>query len=414
MKASITTFFESGFRTVAVLAVCQALSMTGVSVVMMTTALAGAYLSNDPQLATLPLAMQFVATMCAAIPAALLMRRVGRRIGFSLGQLLGIIGGVLSTYALFENNFSMFIAGAVIIGFHNAFWSYYRFAAAEATSSAHRSKAISYVLAGGVIAAVVGPELSILTRESFAPVLFAGCYTSMSIISLVAIVLLQFGRLSKPTVTLHNARPRALPEIMRQPKFVLAVFSAMVGYGVMIHIMSVTPLSMVDRGLTFEDAAFVIEWHALAMFAPSFFSGSFVKRVGAAPVISLGLALNIVCLAVNLAGTELLNYWIALAALGLGWNFMFVGGTSLLTETYRPEEKEKVQAINDFLIFATISLATFSSGALHSTMGWSAVNAAMTLPLALALSVVLWFITKQRNASFVQVAQTKDLEKLEG
>jgi len=379
-----------------VLAGCQALSMTGVSLVMMITALAGAYLSNDPQLATLPLAMQFVGTMCATIPAALFMRRFGRHLGFSLGQILGLIGGALSTYSLFDNNFSMFIVGAIVIGFHNAFWSYYRFAAAEATSSAYRSRAISYVLAGGVVAAVVGPELSILTRESFAPVLFAGCYTGMAIISFVAFVLLQFARLPKPTVSLHNGKPRDLPEIMRQPKFVVAALSAMVGYGVMIHIMSVTPLSMVDRGLTFEDAAFVIEWHALAMFGPSFLTGSFVKRFGAVPVISLGLALNIVCLAVNLSGTDLLNYWIALAALGLGWNFMFVGGTSLLTETYRPEEKEKVQAINDFLTFATISLATFSSGALHSTMGWSAVNAVMVFPLAIAFSAILWFVTKKR------------------
>ncbi len=386
-------------RTVGVLAFGQALSMTGAGIVILVTGLAGAYLAEDDRLATLPLAIQFVATMTATFPAALWMKHVGRRIGFTAGQMIGVCGGALSCFALLEGRFDLLVAGAAPLGVHNAFWGYYRFAAAEAAPPDKRAKAISWVMAGGILSALAAPELSKATRELFAPVLFAGCYAAIAVLATCTAVLIQTAALKKPAChsTAADAQARPLADIVRQPIFVVAAVSAMVGYGVMILVMSATPLSMVDCGFAFDDAAFVIQWHALAMFAPSFFTGALIKSFGALRIISIGVALNIVCMISNLSGVELMNFWLGLTALGLGWNFMFIGGTALLTESYRPSEQEKAQGANDFLVFATISVATFSSGALQNGLGWMAVNVAMVLPLLIAATALLWLSRQQKR-----------------
>lgn len=386
-------------RTVGVLAIGQALSMTGAGIVMLVTGLAGAYLAEDDRLATLPLAIQFVATMVATFPAALWMKLVGRRIGFTVGQLIGVCGGVLSCVALLEGRFDLLVAGAALLGVHNAFWGYYRFAAAEAAPPDRRAKAISWVMAGGILSALAAPELSKATRELFAPVLFAGCYAAIAVLATVTAVLIQTAALKKPARQVFDAESQARPlkDIVSQPIFIVAAVSAMVGYGVMILVMSATPLSMVDCGFAFDDAAFVIQWHALAMFAPSFFTGALIKSFGALRIISVGVALNVVCMISNLSGVELMNFWLGLTALGLGWNFMFIGGTALLTESYRPSEQEKAQGANDFLVFATISVATFSSGALQNGLGWTAVNIAMVLPLLIAATALLWLSRQQKH-----------------
>lgn len=385
-------------RSVLVLALSQALSMTGAGIVMLVTALAGAYLATDDRLATLPLAIQFVSTMAATFPAALWMRRVGRRIGFTVGQGIGICGGVVSCIALLQGRFDLLIAGSALLGAHNAFWGYYRFAAAEAAEPEKRAKAISLVMAGGVLSALAAPEIAKATRDLFSPITFAGCYAAIAVLSAMTAVLIQFASLKKrprfDKATESAIRP--LREIARQPVFIVAVISAMVGYGVMILVMSATPLSMVDCGFAFEDAAFVIQWHALAMFGPSFVTGTLIKRFGVLPIISVGLVLNVLCMISNISGVQLTNFWLGLTALGLGWNFMFIGGTTLLTDAYRPNEQEKTQAANDFLVFATISLATFSSGALQNSLGWVAVNAAMVPPLLVASAAVLWLAGKSK------------------
>jgi predicted MFS family arabinose efflux permease len=388
-------------QTVFVMALGQALSMTGASIVMLVTALAGAYLAPDARLATLPLAIQFVFTMIAAFPAALWMKKVGRRIGFTAGQIIGVSGGVVSCLALLDNNFLVLIAGAALLGAHNAFWGYYRFAAAEAAPPDFRARAISFVMAGGIVSAIAGPELAKATRELFSPVLFAGCYAALAALSAVAAVLIQFAALPAPRSGLRRGEvpARSLKEITAQPVFIVAAVSGMVGYGTMILVMSATPLSMVDCGLSFEDAAFVIQWHALAMFGPSFFTGSLIKRFGVLRIITTGIILNVGCMAANLSGIELANFWTGLVALGLGWNFMFIGGTTLLTECYRTEEQEKTQAANDCLIFATISVATFSSGALQNSFGWEAVNGAMVVPLSIAMAAVVWLASRQRRTA---------------
>ncbi len=392
--------FHSARRTIGAMAFGQALSMTGAGIVMLVTGLAGAYLADDDRLATLPLAMQFIFTMIAAFPAALWMKHVGRRIGFTVGQLIGVCGGLVSAFALFQNSFGILICGAALLGVHNAFWGYYRFAAAEASPPDLRARAISFVMAGGILSALAAPELAKLTREVFSPILFAGCYAAIAVLSLFTAALIQIAALPPPRgASAGLSPPRPLKEIAAQPTFIVAAISGMVGYGTMILVMSATPLSMVDCGLTFDDAAFVIQWHALAMFGPSFFTGSLIKRFGVLRIISTGVVLNVGCMAANLSGVELANFWTGLVALGLGWNFMFIGGTTLLTECYRPEEQEKTQAANDFLIFATISVATFSSGALQNSFGWAAVNGAMAVPLAVALAAVMWLAARERRAA---------------
>lgn len=385
-------------RSVLVLAFSQAVSMTGAGIVMLVTGLAGAYLAVDDRLATLPLAMQFVATMAATFPAALWMKRVGRRIGFTVGQGIGVCGGLVSCFALLEGRFDLLVVGAMLLGVHNAFWGYYRFAAAEAALPEKRAKAISLVMAGGILSAVAAPELSKATRDLFSPITFAGCYATIAALAFFTACLIQTAALKKPVAPSHryDQKARPLAEIVRQPRFVVAATSAMVGYGVMILVMSATPLSMVDCGFAFEDAAFVIQFHVLAMFGPSFFTGSLIKKFGVMRIISIGVALNVVCMISNMSGVELGNFWLGLTALGLGWNFMYIGGTTLLTDVYHPSEQEKTQAANDFLVFATISVATFSSGALQNGFGWIAVNGAMVVPLLAAAAALFWLVKLNR------------------
>lgn len=365
--------------------------MTGVSVVTLTTGLAGVYLAATPVLATAPLAAQFVATMLATYSAAMFMRKYGRRAGFTLGQCIGLLGAVCSVYALMDKSFPLFMAAGAILGVHNAFWGYYRFAAAEAADPAFKSKAISLVMAGGVLAAVAGPELAKHARDLLEPVVFAGCYVAIAALCAINIVLLQFAKLPGASVAKVQTGGRTWTELIQDPKFAAAAAAAMAGYGVMILVMAATPLSMSDCGLSFNDAAFVIQWHGLAMFAPSFFTGSLIQRWGASRIIVIGLALNMVCMAVNMTGTDISHFWVGLVALGLGWNFMYVGATTLLTEAYRPEERDTAQATNDTLVFATISIATFASGALQNTLGWTAVNSIIALPLILALMALMRF-----------------------
>jgi MFS family permease len=389
---------ESARRNVMVLAICQALSMSGSSLVMTISALAGQMLATDKSLATVPLALQFTATMMTTIPASLLMGRVGRRIGFTLGQVIGLIGAAVACRAIFVGDFWMFAAGSSLLGVHNAFWQYYRFAAADTAGPEFRAKAISYVMAGGVIAAILGPQISKWTVDMFDPILFAGGYIGIMGLSFVTLVLLQAVRIPKPGISHISVAGRPLSEIIRQPKFILAVMTAMFGYGVMTLVMTATPLAMTICGFGFSTTATVIQWHVLAMFAPSFFTGSLIKRYGVINVIIAGTVLATGAMAVNLSGITQANFTAGLILLGLGWNFMFIGGTTLVTETYRPEEQSKVQAFNDFLVFGTVATASFSSGALQAKVGWAAVNMTLSVPMFLVFLGAVWFkITGQEK-----------------
>ena len=375
---------------VLLLALCQALFTTSNAVVVTASALAGQQLAPGSGLATLPFSLQFVATMAVTFPASMLMKRLGRRVGFALGAGCALASGVLGCLAILNDQFGLFcLAGAVYGGFVGCA-QYYRFAAADASAPALRSRAIGYVLAGGVVAALVGPELAKATSGLFAPVLFAGCYAAVAALALATLCVLALVTIPRPSAAERSASGRPLREIARQPAFVVALLGAMTAYGAMSLIMTATPLAMVACTHSFGDAAFVIQWHILGMFAPSFISGRLVARFGAGRIMLVGCGLMLACVATSLSGVGVAQFWAALLLLGIGWNFMFVGATTLLTTSYELAEKAKVQAVNDLLVFGTVALASLSSGALQHGLGWGAVNLGVLPPLLAALGALLW------------------------
>ena len=390
---------KADMGSVAILAVCQALGMSCLALSITITALVGKGLAPTPALATLPLALQFVATAVVTIPASLLMGRFGRRAGFTLGSLIGIVGGVVSCVAVFLGDFWLFCLGAACLGGFGTHVALYRFAAADVAGAAHRSRAISYVMIGGVVAAVVGPELAKWSKDLFAPIEFAGGYAAVAVLAFLALALVQFAALPKPLSRAERGRGRPLAEIVRQPTLIVAVLCAMVAYGSMNLIMVSTPLAMVACAHPFETAAFVIQWHVVGMYAPSFVTGHIIHRVGAPPVIAVGGLLILACVAINQTGVEVLQFWAALLLLGIGWNFMFVGGTTLLTETYRPEEQPRVQAFNEFMVFGTTAVTALASGAVFSTQGWEWVNLGTVFPVVVATAAAVWLQRRPKPAA---------------
>lgn len=390
VPAASATTGDPTRKNVVLLALCQALSMAGSSLVITVSAIVGTMIAADKTLATLPLAFQMTAMMLTTIPASLAMRRFGRRAGFLFGIGTGICGALIATLAIFERDFVLFCIGTAVMGVQMGFAQFYRFAAADTASPAFKSKAISLVLAGGVLAAVLGPNLAKWGRDLFDPVTFAGSYATIAVLWLIPLVLLIFIDIPRPTVEERRHSGRPLVVIMRQPVFVVAIVSAVVAYAMMNMVMTSTPLAMLACGLEFEDAAFVIQWHVLGMYAPAFFTGSIIARYGVLNVMLAGAVLMLGCVAVNLSGQDITRFWLALVLLGVGWNFLFVGATTLLTETYVPAEKAKVQAANDFLVFGSVSVSAFSSGMMQNAFGWDIVNM-MALPfLAVALCMVSW------------------------
>jgi MFS family permease len=386
-------------RNVLLLAMCQALHNSGTSMLIVVSALAGYLLAADKSLATLPLALQWTATMATTIPASLFMRRHGRRLGLSLGALVFAAGGVLGVVALKAGSFEIFSLACMCLGVGNSFAQYYRFTAADSAPEAFRGKAISLVLAGGVVAAVAGPELAKLTIDWLLPALYAGCYATVSLLALTTVLVLQGVRVPRLSAAQLGSSGRPLREIVRQPVFVVAVLSGMAGYGTMTLIMTATPLAMKGCGFAFNDTATVIQGHVLAMFLPSFFTGSLIQRFGVLRVIGAGSLLTTGCLIANMSGVAFAKFWIGLALLGLGWNFMFVGGSTLLTEAYTAEERAKTQAANDFVVFSSSVFAAFGSGMMQNEFGWVAVNAGIAPVMLVALGSVVWLtLYRRRNA----------------
>jgi len=377
-------------KNVILLALCQALGMSCSALIITVTALIGNTLAPDKSLVTLPLALQFLTMMSSAAPASFLMRRFGRRAGFSLGALLGCAAGLLGMQAIFAGSFIQFCFSSILFGAFAAHVQFYRFAAADTASDTFRSRAISLVLAGGVLSAFLGPELAKWSLDLFAPVLYAGGYLCIGVLALTSLVLLQFIEIPRPGKVERGKSGRPLLVIARRPDFAVAVLCAMVGYGAMNLVMTATPLAVVAHNHTFESAALVIQWHVVGMYLPSFFTGHLIHRFGVLTILALGAVLVLGCVAVNLAGTEVIHFWVGLILLGLGWNFMFLGGTNLLTESYRPEERAKAQALNEFLVFGTVTCTALLSGALYNVFGWQAVNIGVVPPLMLVLCAVLW------------------------
>jgi len=387
-------------RNITALAVSQGLMVSAMSLVVTTSALVGFRLAPEPSLATLPVAVQLLATMLTTIPAALLMGRIGRKPGFLLASLFGLSGAALATFAILHEHFWQFVGASALLGMFNGFGSYFRFAAAAAADEAHKSRAISYVMAGGVAAAVVGPNLANWTRDSIEGAAFAGSYASLLVVyslALVALSTLRLPREEGPRGAAGRADTRPLPTIAAQPKFLVALLCATLGYAVMTLVMTTTPLAMQDHAHPFGEISFVIQWHVLGMFAPSFVTGHLIRRFGVIPILTVGALLELLCVAINLSGAGVLNFWAALLLLGVGWNFLFVGGTMLLTETYVAAERFKVQALNDFTVFTAVTIASLSAGALHIHLGWEAVNLGVLPLLALVLLGIAWLSAVDRR-----------------
>ena len=374
----------AGRRNVLLLASSQALMLSAIVLSMSLAAILGALLAPDKSLATLPVAAMVVGTAIASLPAALLMRRWGRRSGFLIGASLGVVGSALAGLGLWQGSFGLFTLGHLLLGSYQGFANYYRFAAAEAVDTAHTTRAISWVVAGGVVAAFLGPQLGQWGRDWFNAGPFVGSYLAQAVLSVVALGLLTQVRL-KPVATAATGTARSVRELLSQPLLLTSILGAAVGYSVMIMVMTATPLAMLGCGLPGQSVTPVIQWHVVGMFAPSFFTGHLVKRFGAPRIMQTGFVLLLAHVAVALSGLEFLHFVSALVLLGVGWNFAFVGGTALLTQTYRPAEQLKVQAINEFLVFGLVATASLSAGWLYDRAGWAALNLAVVPFLLLAL-----------------------------
>ncbi len=389
-------------RNVVLLACCQALSMSAMSMSMTVTALVGQALAGDPALSTLPLALQFTATMLTTMPASLFMRRFGRQMGFSFGVVLGVAGALLATLMIFERSFIGFCAGSILMGAFMGFSVFYRHAAADTASDAFRSKAISLVMAGGVVSALLGPELAkrsydMFTLEGVGTVTYAGCFVVAAVLQALILVALRFVDIPRESAEQRRDTGRPLPEIVRQPRFVVAAAGAMIGYGVMSFVMTATPLAIVGCGFAFTDSAFVIQWHAFAMFAPSFFTGSLIARFGVLRIMMIGAAALILSVGISVSGIELYQFWWGLVMLGIGWNFLFIGGTTLLGECHTSAEKAKVQGLNDFMVFSTVTVSSFSAGAIFHHFGWLAVNISVLPLIGIVIVLLFWLMRQNRR-----------------
>jgi MFS family permease len=327
------------------------------------------------------------------------MGRFGRRPGFWLGTLLGAVAAAIGVVSLVLGSFWLFCFGHVFYGAYQSFAQYYRFAAAEAATPAFRSRAISYVLLGPAVAALVGPHLAALTKDVATSATFAGTYAVVFLLSLAATAVVTLIDLPKPVEHKGDLPPRPIGVVVRQPKFLIAVFCAAIGFGVMNLAMTATPLAMQAHHHGINETAFVIQWHVLGMFLPSFFTGSLIARFGAPRLMLAGVVLLLCHVAVALSGVEFLHFASALVLLGVGWNFSYLGGTSLLTETYRPSEKAWAQGINDFTVFTTVVFSSFASGALLHLFGWVGVNL-LALPFLLVVAIALVaYLWQQRAAA---------------
>ena len=390
---------DASRKNVAVLAVCQALLFTNNSILITVNALAGYALATDKTLATLPVTSYFVGSALATLPLAMLMKRYSRRAGFTIGAMFAIAGSLVCAAAVYAGNFWLLCLGVVVLGAYFAAGQHYRFAAADSAPADFKSRAISLVLAGGIAGGFLGPETSKLTTDLIADHPFTGAYISLVAFALLSILVLRWLEIPPLPESERRERGRPLGEIARQPVFAVAVLCGTISYGVMNLLMTATPLAMGASAHPFSEAAFVIQWHIVGMFAPSFVTGNIINRFGLMTVMLVGVALNIVCVAIALSGVGVMHFWLGLVLLGIGWNFMFVGATALLTESHSPAERAKVQGVNDSAIFITMVATSLASGALFTIQGWQAMNMWAVPVLLLAGAAVLWlaWVRRHRN-----------------
>jgi MFS family permease len=388
-------------RNVALLALAQALFMSVQAMGISATPLAGYLLlaESEKWLATIPIFLVQLAIMGTTVPASLLMARIGRRAGFTVGAVAGALAGAVGTLALLRSSFPLLCLSAVLQGMQAAFFWYFRLAAADAAEPAFRPKAISLVMAGGVLAGLLGPQTAKLAVDWLQPVPFAGIYLAMAGFSLAVGLLVQFIHIPRLSAAERAAGGRPLWLIARQPAYRVALAASVFGYAVMTLTMSATPLAMLACGFTFSDSATVIQAHIVGMFLPSFFTGHLIQRFGVLPIIAMGGLIELGCALVNLAGVGFGNFLLANVLVGIGWNFAYVGGSSLLTTTYTPGERAKVQASHDFTVYTATATAAAVSGVLAAMAGWVVINLA-AIPLMFVVSgAALWLLTQQRRVS---------------
>ena len=391
-------------RQLLLLALCQGLFLTNNVTFIAINGLVGLSLAPFGWMATLPVMGYVVGAAISAPLVARLQRRHGRKRSFQWGLVVAMGSAAMCAIAVSTRQFWLLVASTLVAGFYSANAGLYRFAGTELAAPAYKEKAISLVLAGGILGAFAGPNLASATRDWLA-VPFAGAYVALvgvAALSLGALSLIRFPDHQAPAPGATSGRP--LATIARQPAFVVAVLGGAIGYGVMNLLMAATPIAMQQCAHPFSSAALVLEWHVLGMFVPSFFTGHLIKRVGVLPVMGVGTVLNLLCVVIALSGVDLMQFLVALFVLGVGWNFLFTGATTLLTTTYHPDEKNKVQGAMDTCVFATMALTSFSSGALVTTSGWTWLNLGSLLPIALVGGALLWLAAVRRRQRSVAAA----------
>jgi MFS family permease len=371
------------------------------TVIVSTGSIIGALLAPDKGLATLPITAMVLGMWLGTLPVGWLARNFGRRFALQSGSAFGVLSGLISYYAVMHTQFWLLLVGTFCGGLYAAAHQSYRFAACDTASEAFRPKAVSYVLAGGVFAALIGPQLVIFTKDMLSPHIFAASYLGQSACAVIAALVLMFVKVP-PVAPKRVASFRPLGEIVRVPRFVVAVACGVASYVTMNMIMTSAPLAMIGCGHSVTDAALGIQWHVLAMYAPSFLTGGLIARFGVERVTAAGLCLIAATAVVGLAGVTVAHFWTCLVLLGLGWNFSFIGATTMVTQCHRPEERNKVQAFNDFLIFGSMALSSFSSGQLLEYVGWYAINEVIFPTVFVAGSLLAW-LTLRKRADFSAV-----------
>ena len=380
------------------LAICQGLFLTNNVVFIAINGLVGLSLAPLGWMATLPVMGYVVGGALSTGLVARTQARHGRQASFQVVLGVALLSALLCAYAAWSRNFWLLVAATMVAGYYSANGQLYRFAAAELSSAEYREKAVSLVLAGGLIGAIIGPNLAKYTR-TLLPVPFVGAYLALAAVAVLGMVLMAFVRFpAVPRAAAHHGG-RPLRDIVRQPLFFVAAVGAALGYGVMNLLMAATPLAMQVCSYPFDDVALVLEWHVIGMFAPGFFTGHLIKRFGTLPVMGVGVLLNAVCIVIALTGVELHQFLSALFLLGVGWNFLFTGSTTLALQAYRPEEKDRAQAAINFSVFAVMALTSFASGALVTTQGWQLLNLGSLLPVGLTGLALGWLALRRRAAT---------------
>lgn len=376
-------------RNAIVLACAAALGGSSPAIVVSLGGLVGQSLAENKQLATLPVSLLNLGLALGTIPAAVLMRRAGRRIGYIVGAGIGLCGGSLAAFGIASFSFVLFCLGTMIIGMYGSFNQSYRFAATDAASDSFKPRAISWVMTGGLVAGVIGPQTVIWLKDAVQTAPFSGAFLGQAGLAFFSMIVVSFLR-PAPVSVAPKAGGRPLGEIVRQPRFIVAAVAGLVSYALMSFLMTAAPLAMIGCGHPIEAAALGIQWHILAMFGPSFFTGRLIVRFGKERVTAAGLFLIAVSAVIGLWGIDIAHFWGTLILLGIGWNFGFIGATSMVTDCYRPEERTKVQAANDFLVFGSVAAASFSSGKLLNAGGWDTVNWMVFPPVVIALLLLAW------------------------